>query len=306
MTGPSPYERQAWEQIQDWRVARGVPWRPAAAEGPFPDSGSAARITGQAFTGPAAGGSLARIIDALLPTLVSAMNDVAQWRVDPAARPSAGGSRPGVPVQHLDLQVIDHAVEPIRGRYVPAMAAQGAGAGALGAPGIFMDLPVLVLVNLRAVGEYGIRYGFDLTLLHERLWAGQVLAFSAGASQAARAAAMVNLRQVAAAITSGATWTELDETVLAHLLRQIAAALGIRLTRKRLGMLVPVLGAVVGGATNVRFTAGTCEAAYYLYRERFLLRRYGTAIAGQVIDVPPDAAGLLPPLRAGNGDGFAG
>lgn len=301
MARPSPYERQAWEQIQDWRVARGVPWPGVTPGSPPPRLSPVAPVTVTA-----ADGLLGRIVDTILPSLVSAMNDVAQWRVERLTRRPENDPHAGTPTRDLDLEVIDRAVESIRTRYVSAMGAQGAGAGALGAPGIIIDLPVLVLCNLRAVGEYGARYGFDLTLLHERLWAGQVLAFSAGASQAARAAAMLNLRQIATAVASGATWAELDQIVVVQVLREIAAILGLRLTRKRLGRLVPVLGALVGGAANVQFTAGTCEAAYYLYRERFLMRKHGEAITGRVIDTLPEGGVLLRPLPISNGDGADG
>lgn len=301
MARPSSYERQAWEQIQDWRTARGVPWPGVTPGSAPPGLGPLAPVGPPPAT---AGGDtiLGRAVDAILPTLVAAMNDVAQWRVDRVRRPGDGPDGETPPHQ-LDLEMIDRAVDSIRARYVPAMGAQGVGAGAFGAPGLIVDLPVLVLCNLRAVGEYGTRYGFDLTLLHERMWAGQILAFSAGASQAARTAAMLNLRQIATAVASGASWAELDQIVVVHILRQVAAAVGLRLTRKRLGHLVPVLGAVVGGAANVRFTAGTCEAAYYLYRERFLIQKYGVGITGRVIDALPEGAVLMRPLPMGNGDG---
>lgn len=63
--------------------------------------------------------------------------------------------------------------------------------------------------------------------------------------------------------------------------QQVAKALGIRLTKAKLGQIIPAIGALVGGGFNAYFTSKTTQAAYYLYRERFLLARYGLSILGE-------------------------
>ena len=48
--------------------------------------------------------------------------------------------------------------------------------------------------------------------------------------------------------------------------RDREGALGIPLTKAKLGQAVPIMGAAVGGGFNAYYTARVCDAAYHLYR----------------------------------------
>ena len=53
------------------------------------------------------------------------------------------------------------------------------------------------------------------------------------------------------------------------------------------------MGAAVGGGFNAYYTARVCDAAYHLYRERFLAEKYGP----EVIDLtaePVEGQGFEP------------
>jgi hypothetical protein len=282
---PSPYEREAWSEIQAWKTAR------------TGDEPSRVALPARALTGRK-GKVAARAVEAVLPALSRAMNDVAHWRIDNGAlariRRAGGDIARLADVQRLDLSVLDRAARPIRTRYVPSMAAQGATAGAFGAPGMVIDLPLLVLWNLRAAGEHGTHYGFDLGFVHERLWAGQLLVLGAGGSQAVRAGAILNLQQIAVTAARGAGWRELEQFVVVGVLRRMARVLGVELTRQRLVRILPVIGAGVAAATNATLTRRTCDAAYFLYRERFLIDKYGPAVWGLVPTPPIEAGDVLP------------
>jgi hypothetical protein len=45
-----------------------------------------------------------------------------------------------------------------------------------------------------------------------------------------------------------------------------------------LAQIIPLAGAAVGGGFNAYYTRKVCEAAYYLYRERYLAAKYGPNI----------------------------
>lgn len=273
---PSAYERDAFADVQRWRHERSRELAGRSRRSSLPRS-----------LGPAA---VAKLVDAILPGLVTSMNDVAQWRVDTGVLPRL--RKRGVDVAtvgdiaRLDLEVVDGAVPAIRARYIPALAAEGVTTGVFGALGAAVDLPVLVVSNLRAVGEYGTSYGFDLRLLQERLWAARVLAVAAGGD----AEAALDLSSVVAGVSSGLPWSEVDTRLLVPVLRQLAKAIGVELGSKGLGRMVPVLGAAVAGYANLRFTTETCHTAYLLYRERFLLRKYGAEALGLPPGTPPPLA----------------
>lgn len=275
---PSPYERAAWARIQEFKAER--------AEGGAETSRRARRwLAGRGET------LAGKVVEAVLPPLTQAVSDVAHWRIDPGATRRL--QRAGAPVASpadiwwQDLAVVDRAAAGIRRRYVGSLTVEGATAGAFGAAGMVVELPVLVTVNLRAIGAYGTTYGFDLERVDERLWATQVLVLAAGNAQTVRAAAMVNLHQIGMGIAKGLPLRELDQYVLVPLVRRVAQMLGVQLTRRGLTRLLPIIGAAASAAANAKLAASVCEAAEHLYRERFLLRKYGPQTWG----VEPDLSG---------------
>jgi hypothetical protein len=61
---------------------------------------------------------------------------------------------------------------------------------------------------------------------------------------------------------------------------RIARAIGMNLTGKKLTQVVPVAGAAVGAGLNVLYTRKVCLTASNLYRERFLIEKYGPSVSG--------------------------
>ena len=67
-------------------------------------------------------------------------------------------------------------------------------------------------------------------------------------------------------------------------------AVGVRLTKAKLAQVVPAVGAVVGSGFHACYTARVCDAAYCLYRERFLAEKYGDDVIEVTVDPPSDVA----------------
>ena len=79
------------------------------------------------------------------------------------------------------------------------------------------------------------------------------------------------------------------------IIQRIAKARSIRLTKAKLAQVLPAAGAAIGGGFNAYYTSEVCDAACFLYRERFLARKYGE----DVIEV------TVEPARADDfGDGY--
>lgn len=68
------------------------------------------------------------------------------------------------------------------------------------------------------------------------------------------------------------------KSVFVKIIQEIAKSLGIRLTKAKLAQTIPAVGAIVGGGFNAYFTMKVCDAAFYLYRERFLAHKYGPEV----------------------------
>lgn len=181
-------------------------------------------------------------------------------------------------IHKLRLNEVDLVVGHLDAKYKALAAGEGAATGTVGWAGIAADILALLGLNLRAIGEYCTYYGFNLESQAERMFALQVLMLTSSPTDAAKQDALANLGKIASDIAKKKTWKELEKQVLVRAGRKVAKALGMRLAKAKLGQVVPVMGAVVGGGFNADYTAKTTEAAYCLYRERFLLAKYGPSI----------------------------
>ena len=211
---------------------------------------------------------------------VGVLADAAAWAVRPEAvyaqfRNAGHDVSQPADLLALDLQQVDRVVSWLDAKYKGLAFTEGATAGTLGAPGLIADIPALVALNLRAIAEYATYYGFDVGSQRERLFAMHVLGLASSPSDATKMPVMAQLARIAADAAKKKTWNALEEHVLVGAIKQIAQALGVRLTKAKLAQTVPIMGAAVGGGFNAYYTARVCDAAYHLYRERFLAEKYG-------------------------------
>lgn len=213
--------------------------------------------------------------------IVGAVNDFAQWSVRPSAIHEefrkAGHSEVKGPsdIVTLDLKEVDTVIGWLGVKYKALAVVEGGVTGALGLPGLVVDVPALVALNLRAIGEYASYCGFDVSTQQERLFAMNVLGLASSPTDASKSLALAQLVRIGQDVLERRAWKEIEQHAFVALLQRIAKALGIRLTKAKLAQSVPIVGGVVGAGFNAYFTAKVCDAAYYLYRERFLTQKYG-------------------------------
>lgn len=277
---PSGYESQALKEIHTWKnpeigwfgqAMRAISW-------PLNKAGDMIMET------PGLGDT----IRAAIQGIVSSSNDLAQWSVRPEAiyeefRNTGHSVRDHRDVLFLDLLHVDKAVGWLDAKYKGLALVEGAATGAAGAAGILADIPTLITLNLRAVGEHATYYGFDVSLQQERLFAMNVLGLASSPNDAAKAAAMAQLVRIAKDVARKRVWKELERQAFVKIIQQISKALGIRLTKAKLAQSIPIAGAVVGAGFNSYYTAKVCDAAFYLYRERFLAEKYGADIIVETV-----------------------
>jgi uncharacterized protein (DUF697 family) len=219
---------------------------------------------------------------------------VAQWSVRPEAIYSefreAGhaGINKSSDLFDLDLEIIGRTVGWLDAKYKGIALAEGAGTGSVGLPGIPADLVALLTLTLRAIGEYATYYGFDVSSQQERLFALNVLGLASSPTDSSKALALAQLVRIAQDVAKKRTWQQLEQHAFVQLIQQLAKALGVRLTKAKLAQVIPVAGAAVGGGFNAYFTYKVCDAAYYLYRERFLAQKYGPDVIEVTVEPASD------------------
>ncbi len=198
-------------------------------------------------------------------------------------------------VQFLDLKDVDKAIGFLAAKYKTIAFTEGGLAGLpanagpqVAVPAIAADTLFIIGLNLRAIGEYATYCGFDINLQHERLFALNILAFASAPTDAAKQAAMAQLIKIATEIAKRAPWKTLNEKLFVRIIQRIAEALGQRITKAKLAQIVPVISSGIGAGFNAYFTAKVTEAAYYLYRERFLAMKYGSEVIEKTVSPAED------------------
>jgi hypothetical protein len=234
------------------------------------------------------------VIEKAIRGLVGLLNDLAHWSVRPDSiyeeyrRAGFDHIKTSSDVFSLDLEDADRVNGWLGAKYKTLAGAEGAAAGYVGLPGIPPDIVALITLNQRAIGEYATYYGFDISSQHERLFALNILQLTSSPNVAAKQAAMAQLVRVAQDVAKRKAWKDLEKYPFVRIVQIISRSLGIRLTRVKLAQIVPVAGAIVGGGFNAYYTSKVCDAAFYLYRERFLAEKYGENII-EVTVMPADS-----------------
>ncbi|MDK1685014.1 EcsC family protein [Acinetobacter terrestris] len=227
---------------------------------------------------------LGEVITKSISGLTTICNESAQTSVRPQAIFDDISSRSPLPVrklddiQKVDLVILDKSSSGLRRKYIAIATTEGAGTGAVGLPGIIVDIPSLILINFRAIGEYATYYGFDIELPEEKIFILNILSLASAPTDQAKHVAMAQLAKIATQVAKKTSWRELEKLVLVNMIKRMAEALGIRLTKAKLAQAVPIFGAFVGAGFNAYYTEKVCDAAYFLYKERFLARKYDLEI----------------------------
>ncbi|MEN6411917.1 MAG: EcsC family protein [Veillonellales bacterium] len=227
------------------------------------------------------------VISNSIQGIISLLNDASSWSVRTDAifrefEDNGYSVKTISDIEKLQLEEVDRVVGFLGAKYKTTAFAEGAATGAAGGPGIAADIPLLFGIALRAIGEYATYYGFDINRQEERQYILDILMLVSSPTQAAKQQTMVELTKIASAVAKKKTWKEIEKIGLATTLKKIGEQLGFRMTKAKLGQIVPIFGAVVGAGYNTYFIKCVCDASYFLYRERFLARTYDFEIESKL------------------------
>lgn len=284
----SKYERNALKEIRAWKTPSDGWLHKAWELVSWPIEKGAGLALSTPYIGEAVTKSVAGII--------GLVNDGAGYSVRTASiyrefRKAGHEVSSFQDIQTLDLEDVDRVIGYLAAKYKGLAMVSGATAGTIGtlvpgpgtAAAIAGDISALVSMNLRAIAEYATYCGFNIKNQQERLFAFDILRMAADPSSAGKQAAMAELGKVAHQVAQKKTWEVLQKSVFVQAIQRIAQSLGVNLTKAKLAQIIPLAGIVVGAGYDAYFTNSVCDAAYYLYRERFLAEKYGEDV---IIDVP--------------------
>lgn len=286
----TPYEQDAITDIRSW-----VQRQPTPVDRAFELSGKPVEVLlGHALRNERAKEAFNKAIEGLL-TLLN------EWATAAAPGPPLGRYRSrGAEVERreeiaqLDLALVDKVAQPYYRRYITGLAAEGAAAGgaSLLSPvaaliALTADVPAVVAGSLHAAANHQAAYGFDCHDPKEKEITMQLLLLSTEVTDAGKQVGLMAVYRAAAELSGRTTWAQLEQQLLVRLIRTQGEKVGVRVTQRKLGQILPAVGAVIGASFNAYYADKVCTAAYQTCRARFLARKYALPVEAIVGVTPP-------------------
>jgi EcsC protein family len=140
---------------------------------------------------------------------------------------------------------------------------------------IAADVIATMAVMGRSIGVVASTYGYDVRQPEEELFALGVLSLASANTLGGKAAAMAELSKLTQEMMRRAGWEQLGHHVLVNVIDRVYAALGFKISKKKLAQAVPVAGAAINAGVNAGLVHQTFRRAETVYRLRFLSEKYG-------------------------------
>lgn len=177
----------------------------------------------------------------------------------------------------------------ITGTTVSTTVSGGATAGVVVGAFVADAVASLALMG-RTVGSIAVRYGYDVRLPEEELFAMGVISLGTASSVQARYVALAALSKLTQEMMRQATWDQLSSHVLVRVLLKVFKMLGLKMTHGKLAQAVPFAGVAIAGVLNANLTKTLYQRADDIYRVRFLTEKYGLDTDAWLQGFSPDPA----------------
>lgn len=178
----------------------------------------------------------------------------------------------------LALQDCDRLAKGEMRRAMGIGGAGGAAFGVFGAAGLVADVPTLLTLTMRTIHRIGLCYGEDVG----RDFAIGVFALASANTREEKSEAIAALRGDVEGLQHSAARDGLERVAERQLakdaavfsLNTLSQRIGVQLGKRKAVGVVPILGAVVGGAVNAWYLHDVAQVAQYVFQERWLLERH--------------------------------
>jgi hypothetical protein len=212
----------------------------------------------------------------LVKIAIEGTNTVAQGLADSDDILRDGGVSAIDELRTKGLKVSDTLAEDVHNWAIATSGAGGAALGATGVGGVALDVSALITIALRTIHKIGLCYGYDRV---DPQFVLGVLAAASANNRDEKMTALDLLRDVEAKVTEEVIEEQVKDAVKTRIAkagtfftaRGVGKRLGRNLAQRKALQLVPLVGAVLGGATNISFLRDVGWAARHLFQERWLM-----------------------------------
>lgn len=235
-------------------------------------------------------------VSGLTEKVVEKLQDVSQWSVsdssvleatrefDITATSIAG-------LKKASIHDLDHIAEKFIEQNTRVATVSGAGTGLVGWPGLIADLPALFALSTRSIYQIALSYGYDLNgedstpdaKAYEMEYMMRVFKIATASDKVQKQRALGELKdfeagrhsEVYGTVAGDYTAKQISKGATSYLSRIIIKEIIERTIAKKAAALIPGLGAVFSAGFNYVYLKDVGEAAFMIYRERFLLDKKG-------------------------------
>ena len=219
------------------------------------------------------------IPEAAIRGVLDFSSSAAEWLTDTKDIVRDAGVSSIADLKAHDFEKSDGLANEVHNWAIGIGAAEGGASGAVGLPGMAVDIPAIIVLALRTIHKVGVCYGFEVQTKHDREFVLAILAASGANDMKEKIAALSTLRAIEVAITKE-TWKALAQKATSSQMgkeagvigiKNLAKQLGINLTKRKALQAIPVIGAVVGASVNGWYIKEVGWAARRAFQERWLI-----------------------------------
>ncbi|MEL6632973.1 MAG: EcsC family protein [Bacteroidota bacterium] len=235
-------------------------------------------------------------VSGVTEAIVEKLRDVSQWTVNPqevieATKEFEIGAKTIEDLKKASIHDLDHVAQSLIEGNTRMATLSGVGTGLVGWPGLIADLPALFTFSVRTINQIALSYGFNpndpeanpIDRAFETEYMMRVFKVATSSDKVEKQKALGELKDFEAGRHSDVYNSVMGDFTKKHLGRNatsfvsrfiIKEIVERTITKKAVG-LVPGLGAVFNGGFNYVYIKDVGDAAFMLYRERFLIDKKG-------------------------------
>ena len=182
-------------------------------------------------------------------------------------------------LRNHSLETSDVLADGVHNWAIGIATAEGGVVGAVGLPGLLLDIPAVIVLALRTIHKVGICYGFEVKSKSDKDFILAVLAESGANDMNEKVAALAALREIEVSLLRQ-SWKMIAETAAASTIskeagiigvKSLARQLGVNLTKRKALQAIPVIGTLVGASVNGWYIKEVGWSARRAFQERWLL-----------------------------------
>lgn len=159
---------------------------------------------------------------------------------------------------------------------------EGAATGAVGLPGIVLDVPALYGLLFHMIQEVALCYGYDVEPEEEKAHILKILNIGHHMERADKKKGMEELESIQDMIRDGVPVGDVEKFAVQKGLQTMARHLSLALLQRKLAQSVVLVGGVIGAGVNRKLAGEVGEVAHHAYRRRFLQDKARARMEGKL------------------------